>query len=168
MTLIIRTARADEVDLIADLHLSSRRAAYGSLLPPGALDGIDGAENRARLRERVGREAGTHRLAVASAGPAIVGFTYAGPGEDGDSGELHNIHVAPAHLGTGAGKALMADVLAWFSASGWPLARLWVLRGNTTAIDFYERGGWRAAGTVREELMGTALVTALRYSRDLA
>lgn len=167
MSLIIRAARPDEFDQVADLHLASRAATYTAMLPPGALDGIDPAAHRAGLRERFTAEAGTHRLSVAEAGSGIVGFTYVAPGDDSHSGELHKIHVAPDAKGTGVGKALMVAALAGFRAAGSGRAGLWVVEGNERAIAFYERGGWRREGTVREQPMGTAPTRQLRYGIEL-
>jgi hypothetical protein len=44
-------------------------------------------------------------------------------------------------------------------------AVLWVLEGNARARRFYERGGWFADGTSRDEAMGGEPTHQLRYSR---
>jgi hypothetical protein len=43
-------------------------------------------------------------------------------------------------------------------------AVLWVLEGNARARRFYERGGWAADGTTRDEPMGGEMTHQLRYA----
>jgi GNAT superfamily N-acetyltransferase len=75
--------------------------------------------------------------------------------------ELYAIHVDPAYLGTGVGRALMADALPRLGDR----AVLWVLEQNARARRFYERGGWEFDGTTREEPMGGVPTRQLRYAR---
>ena len=165
--MIIRAAQIDEYGQVADLHMASREHTYAAILPPGALGAIDPVEHRTGMRERFLREASTHRLSVALDGPEIVGFTYVGPGADVFSRELHKIHVAPSRKGSGVGKALMVATLDGFRSGGAERALLWVVEGNDRAIHFYERGGWRPTGTVREQLLGAAITRQQRYVIDL-
>ena len=61
----------------------------------------------------------------------------------------------------------MVDGLEAMRSRGWSRAALWVLRENTHARGFYERGGWTPTGAERAEHIGSALVPQLRYERPL-
>ncbi|WP_369356250.1 N-acetyltransferase family protein [Streptomyces sp. cg2] len=57
--------------------------------------------------------------------------------------ELHQLHVDPAHWGTGVGRALHAACLHAWRAAGFSRAVLDVLWHNRRARAFYDRLGWR-------------------------
>jgi amino-acid N-acetyltransferase len=69
--------------------------------------------------------------AVAEVGGALVGA--AGVEAYGDAGLLRSVVVASSHRGTGLGKALVADRLAWARRRG--LSAVFLL--TTTAPDFF-------------------------------
>jgi GNAT superfamily N-acetyltransferase len=98
-------------------------------------------------------------------GATVVGFSYVGPSETPAAVELYAIHVAPDRVGTGVGRLLMSGALEEMALIGADLAVLWVLTRNTRARRFYERGGWFADGTARDEQMGGEPTHQLRYSR---
>lgn len=95
------------------------------------------------------------RYAVAEAGGALVGA--AGVEVHGAFGLLRSVVVAPSHRGTGLGRALVADRLAW--ASRERLSAVFLL--TTTAADFFAALGFER--TVRE-----AAPEEIRRSREFA
>lgn len=168
MTLSLRPAHADDLDAIGVLHYDSRIAAYRDFVPMDGLRALSPESLSAWWRERFPYESETHRLTVAVDDGTPVGFSYVGPEEEftPDVGQLYAIHLDPAVQGRGVGKLLMLDALATMSAKGWEKAVLWVLEDNAHARRFYERGGWRPDGRVREELMGSAPTRQLRYALE--
>ena len=76
------------------------------------------------------------RYVVAEVGGELAGA--AGVEVYGGDGLLRSVVVAPSHRGTGLGKALVADRLAW--ARREDLAALYLL--TTTAADFFARLGF--------------------------
>jgi GNAT superfamily N-acetyltransferase len=77
--------------------------------------------------------------------------------------ELRDLYVVPEAWGTGAGPALMDEVLAEIRASGATEATLWVVEANGRARRFYEREGWEPTGETRATPLGPAeLQYALR------
>jgi ribosomal protein S18 acetylase RimI-like enzyme len=164
--MILRPAGPADVAAVGAVHVESRRAAYAGLVADEALDAVPAEAMAAWWAERYRWEGDTHRLVVAVAGGEVVGFTYTGPSEVPDAGELYAIHVLPEHQGTGIGRALMVDALTALTAHG-ARAVLWVLDGNAHARRFYERGGWTADGEVREAPIGPATTRQLRYARIL-
>ncbi len=67
-----------------------------------------------------------------------MGFSVAGPGEDGF--ELSGLYVRRAWWGTGVADGLLS------CAVGDRAALLWVLEGNKRARHFYERHGFALDG----------------------
>jgi GNAT superfamily N-acetyltransferase len=169
VTVTLRAATDHDLMGVGALHQRSRVAAYSSFLPAEALvDPTPEAMGR-YWTERWRWERDTHRLIVAERAGVLVGFSYLGPDDEDDpaTGLLNAIHLDPAEQGRGTGRALMVDALDFMRALGWRRAVLWVLRDNTHARAFYERGGWMSTGAEREEHMGTALAPQLRYTRPL-
>ena len=167
MAIRIRTADERELTDVGTLHHRSRTAAYADFVPADDLAAVPASSMAAYWVERWRYERDTHRLAVATDGDEIVGFTYLGPTVEPDTGMLCAIHVDPDAQGRGIGRALMADALETLAARGWRHAVLWVLADNAHARRFYERGGWAADGGVREEYIGSALVKQVRYARAI-
>ncbi len=77
---------------------------------------------------------------VAEEGERIVGVIMAG--WDGRRGTLSHLVVAPDRRGDGIGSALIAEAEARLRALGCLRTHLLVFRGNTRAIDLYERLGY--------------------------
>lgn len=169
MTVTLRPATAADLMPVGALHQQSRVAAYAPFLPPEALaDPTPEAMGRYWV-ERWTWERDDHRMTVAERDGRLVGFSYLGPDDEGEpaTGLLNAIHLEPDERGRGTGRELMVDALAAMRSRGWSRAALWVLRENTHARGFYERGGWTRTGLERVEHIGAALVPQLRYERPL-
>ncbi|WBB64939.1 GNAT family N-acetyltransferase [Micromonospora sp. WMMD812] len=169
MTVTLRRAATDDLLAIGALHQRSRLAAYSSFLPAEALAEPTPEAMGRYWAERWSWESDTHLMTVAERDGGLVGFSYVGPDDDGDpaTGLLYAIHLDPAERGRGVGRELMIDALATMRGRGWRRAALWVLAENGHARRFYERGGWSAAGVEREDAIGSAVTTQLRYTRPL-
>lgn len=138
---------ADAED-IARVHTDAWRAAYTGLMPDAFwdADALDGratgwrrmlTEDPARLREQ---------LRIVRDGDGIAqGFCRVGPARDMDPPrevQLWALNLAPALFGSGAGRALVEDLL------GDRPAYLWVAEANARARRFYEKLGFAADGGV--------------------
>lgn len=169
MTVTLRRAVPGDLTAVGALHQRSRVAAYSPFLPATALADPTPEVLGGYWAERWAWERDTHLMTVAERAGALVGFSYVGPDDEGDpaTGLLYAIHLEPAERGRGTGRALMVDALATMRSRGWSRAALWVLAKNTSARSFYERGGWTATGAEREDLIGSAVTTQLRYARPL-
>ncbi|MEV0002377.1 GNAT family N-acetyltransferase [Micromonospora sp. NPDC050980] len=169
MTVSLRPATDADLMAVGALHQRSRVAAYSSFLPPEALaEPTEEAMGRYWV-ERLTWEAADHRMTVAERGGRLVGFSYLGPDDAGDSatGLLSAIHLEPDERRRGTGRALMTDALEAMRARGWSRAALWVLHDNAPARRFYERGGWQATGLRSTDRIGPVLVHQLRYAREV-
>lgn len=84
--------------------------------------------------------------------------------------ELYQLFVSAQSRGSGVAAALIADAEARLSENG-ELAWLACAIGNARAARFYERCGWRRAGTMVNHLEtsnGTFLLEVWRYEKSLA
>ncbi|MDE0546356.1 GNAT family N-acetyltransferase [Microbacterium sp. C7(2022)] len=146
MTFSIRSPELSDAAALAELHVATWKEAYTHLLPAGyfSQEYIDG---RHRMWNRVLSDARTDMtIAVAELGGQIIGFAWAGPAMGIDQQDpprdrqLYAIYVSAAHYGTGAGQALLDEVL------GEGPAMLWVAKENPRATAFYLRNGFRFDG----------------------
>jgi ribosomal protein S18 acetylase RimI-like enzyme len=144
----IRPATPDDAPALGRLHIDVWEDAYTGLLDQSLLD-----DRRADVEGRIRRwrEILTedHRTVLAEAAEGLVGFAGAGPGRDHDLApepelELYALYVRAAWWGAGVGHALLGETI------GDRAAYLWVLAGNSRALAFYERQGFRLDGTEDE------------------
>lgn len=165
----IRWAGLDDAAGVAEVHVAAWRAAYRGLLADDVLDGLDvSRRTKSWSQWLAASHAGeptdnsspvSHRLLVAETDARIVGWAGFGAGrEDGSAhlGELAGLYVHPRHWGRRVGHALLASVEQELLAARFEAAYLWVLRGNSRAIEFYERHGWHADGTAKTGAAGGA------------
>ncbi|WP_175959645.1 GNAT family N-acetyltransferase [Burkholderia pyrrocinia] len=83
----------------------------------------------------------------------LVGYAQVGPCKlphpevaDG-SGEIHQIYLRRSTQGTGVGRALFDSALDYLAVERPGPVWLGVWSGNTKAIDFYEKAGFKRVGT---------------------
>jgi GNAT superfamily N-acetyltransferase len=169
VTVTLRPAGSADLLPVGALHQRSRVAAYSSFLPAEALVDPTPEAMGEYWVQRWTWERVDHLMTVAERDGTLAGFSYFGPDDAGDpaTGLLNAIHLEPSERGRGVGRALMVDALAKMRARSWRCAVLWVLRDNTHARLFYERGGWHPTGWQRNEMIGQALTPQLRYTRPL-
>ena len=82
----------------------------------------------------------------------IVGFASIGRSRGlAGWGEIWAIYVAPDWWGRGVGSALFADAIAELASRGMSKVMLWVLEGNTRALQFYQGNGFVLDGARKVE-----------------
>jgi GNAT superfamily N-acetyltransferase len=167
---VVRAATAEDAADVAAVHVAGWRWAYAGLLGDDVLAALD-VEARRAMWERAAT-AGRTVLLVAERDGLLVGFVAGGRSRDADAdegtGEVAAFYIRHDVQGTGVGAALMNAALAALTERGCTEATLWVLERNALGRSFYERGGWRPDGTVREEREGGGdPVVELRYRRPL-
>jgi GNAT superfamily N-acetyltransferase len=156
----IRAATPDDAEAISAIRLAGWRAAYGPLLPPGTLDGVDGVEWAAGLRARLA--AGQIAVLVAEDAGSVQAFSSFGRCRDDDlpeADEIYALYAHPTHWSRGLGQALMAATLPRLRR---PVA-LWVLEANARARRFYEIAGFRIEGSVQDADLYGATLPEVRY-----
>lgn len=186
--LTIRPATPNDAQSIARIRVQGWRFAYQGLISQDYLDSLSVAEDTERLRGCLSQlpqnsppsrsasvqgsgdgEKQSFMLAVRD--DAVLGFCRfsaapdkidrterAVPGRT-MNGRLHSLYIDPDALGQSIGHTLMNHALSTFAAWGCERATLWVLEGNSRAISFYERQGWRRTGATKvDQSFGLRLV----------
>ena len=186
--LTIRPATLNDAQSIARIRVQGWRFAYQGLISQDYLDSLSVAEDTERMRGYLsqlpqnsppsrsasvqGSSDGEKRsFMLAARGDAVLGFCRFSAAPDKTdraesavpagtlNGRLHSLYIDPDTLGQGIGHALMSHALSTFAAWGCEHANLWVLEGNSRAISFYERQGWRCTGATKvDQSFGPCLV----------
>ena len=184
----IRPAVPNDAQAVARIRVLGWRFAYQGLVPQGYLDSLSIAENTERMRGYLsqlpqnlppnnlasvqgssGDEKRLFMLAVRD--DVVLGFCHFSAAPNNADrperavlgrvmiGRIHSLYVGPDALGQGIGHTLMSHTLSTFAAWGCEHATLWVLEGNSRAISFYERQGWRCTGATKvDQSFGLCLV----------
>jgi GNAT superfamily N-acetyltransferase len=132
----VRPAEAAEIDRLAKVWYDGWQDAHARILP-AELTRIRTLES---FRDRLA--ASLPDVRVVGQFPTPVGFCML----KGD--ELYQLYVSAEARGTGVAAALVADAEAQLAKEGVELAWLACAVGNERAARFYEKCGWRRAGTV--------------------
>lgn len=169
----VRTATSGDVPAIADIHVSSWRAAYAGLLPPDYLSGSVDRHERGWGRGVADTDPRAALLVVVD-GDDVVGFAYVGPSRDDDAddttAELYAIYLHPTRWRRGLGRALHEGAVGLLTERGWSRVTLWVSRGDARARRFAESVGWRPDGVSRKVPLGQDGIDLdeVRYVRPLS
>ena len=185
--LTIRPATPNDAQSIARIRVQGWRFAYQGLISQDYLDSLSVAEDTERMRGYLsqlpqnsppsrsasvqGSDGEKRSFMLAVRGDAVLGFCRfsAAPNKTNRAeravpggtlnGRLHSLYIDPETLGQSIGHTLMNHALSTFAAWGCERATLWVLEGNSRAISFYERQGWRCTGATKvDQSFGLCLV----------
>ena len=154
----VRSADAAEIGHLARLWYDVWHEAHAPLLPL-ELTHLRTLES---FRERL--QAALPNIRVAGPPGAPVGFCVL-KGE-----ELYQLFVSPEARGLGVAAALLADGEGRLAERGVETAWLACAVGNDRAARFYEKSGWRLAGTVvnpAETSSGPFPLEVWRYEKRL-
>lgn len=170
----IRTARPEDAQALAGVHVHSWQAAYAGLIPQSYLDMLSVAgrtEGWKRVLGEGGVWPGSETL-VAELEGRVVAFVTISPTRDEDQGsdrvgEVGAIYALSEVWGRGIGRALMEAAIERLTEAGYSEATLWVLDTNARARRFYEAGAWRPDGAVKRDDRGEFALQEVRYRRAL-
>ena len=155
----VRPAHDGEVDHLARLWYDGWQDAHAQIVPAdlARLRTLDSFRDRLR--------AALATVRVAGALPSPVGFSMV----KGD--ELYQLYVAAHSRGSGVAATLIRDAEARLAQAGVRTAWLACAIGNDRAARFYEKHGWRRAGTMINQLETTDGIYPLevwRYEKTLS
>ncbi|GAA1737472.1 GNAT family N-acetyltransferase [Luedemannella helvata] len=155
----IRLAVPGDGPAIAEVQRATWLATYHEWIPEAVagLDPVRTAGNWARASRQPG-----DRVALALVGGTIIGYAWSGPADERADGELLALYVHPDAQRQGAGRLLLADALAWMSATGRVRCLVWALERHAPARRFYERAGFALDEGHNRSWRG---LTEIRYSR---
>jgi GNAT superfamily N-acetyltransferase len=154
----VRTAEQADVEHLAKVWYEGWQDAHAALMPAD----LTRLRTPESFRERL-RSALPNVRVIGPAG-APVGFCI-----ERDN-ELYQLFVDAAARGSGAAARLLADAEARMIGRGVTTAWLACAIGNERAARFYEKSGWRRAGTMinqAETSTGTFAVETWRYEKAL-
>jgi GNAT superfamily N-acetyltransferase len=132
----VRPADPAEIDHLAQLWHEVWHESHSPLMPAE----LTRLRTLLSFRERL--QAALPHIYVAGSLGAPIGFCVL----KGD--ELYQLFVSSATRGSGAAAALIADAEARLAGRGVATAWLACAVGNERAARFYEKCGWRLAGTI--------------------
>jgi GNAT superfamily N-acetyltransferase len=154
----VRTAEESDIDPLARIWYDAWHDAHAEIVPTE----LKRARTLESFRDRL--EAALPSVRVVGPTGAPVGFCIV----KGD--ELYQLFVAATARGSGVAAALVADAEACLAQAGLEVAWLACAIGNDRAARFYEKCGWRRAGTVVSRLETSSGVIPLevwRYEKRL-
>jgi ribosomal protein S18 acetylase RimI-like enzyme len=169
--LTIRNATENDVQAIAQIHVSSWQHTYRCIVPDVYLDSLSVARREEIWRELLAK--GIPKVIVAESDGKVVGYCSFGACRDDDArsgqGEIWAIYLLPEYCAVGVGRALLSEACLQLLAMGRAHISLWVIVKNERALRFY-----RAAGFEQEhdslksfELAGTD-IEEVRYVKKNA
>ena len=159
MSVQVRPAVEGELDQLAQVWFDAWHEAHAAIVPAA----LTRVRTLPSFRERL-QAALAHTRAVGAIG-APLGFCVI----KGD--EVYQLFVSKQARGTGVAAALLADAEARLASSGITTAWLACAMGNNRAARFYEKSGWRRAGTVlnlAETSAGAFALDVWRCEKPLA
>lgn len=132
---MLRNARSTDVDRLAEIWYEGWQDAHAALLP----DELKQLRTPESFRERLLQRLASTRLAELDG--EVVGFCTL------KDDELYQLFISAPARGTGIAAALVADAEMRLKASGLATAWLGCAIGNDRAARFYEKCGWKRAGS---------------------
>ena len=144
----IRPATADDAGVLAGIGGRACDVTYRGIVPDPVLDEwIAGAEQGWRAAFAAHGADSLWRAWVADAGGAVLGYLTTSPAKDewlpppDGAGEVTNLYLEPAAIGTGVGRRLYEHAVADLRERGFNPLVIWAFRDNLRARRFYERMG---------------------------
>lgn len=156
---LIRYAESIDAQILGKIHSESWKVAYKNTIPSEVLDKIT-ADKRAIYFKKALSE-GLEEDAIIYRNDNDLGFICFGKCRDNDLdstfGEIWGIYLLPEFWRQGVGSKLINFAVNELKNKGYRKISLWVLENNKNAIKFYEKQGFKYAGTKKEIVIGIPL-----------
>ena len=168
---MIRKATSADCHDLAALHVLMWQQAYSNLMPQAFLDGLTlELETRSELWSNAIEER-TASVFLDYDDDTLVGFAACGKCQDSDAkttwGELGALYYLKPYWGTGRAQILYLEALDQLKENGNSVATLWVLDGNSRAIAFYQKHGFRFDEQEKVEKKPKFTIRELRMTKQL-
>jgi ribosomal protein S18 acetylase RimI-like enzyme len=167
----VRLATVRDAKSIAEIHASSRQAAFKSVVPGEQMPAVSVEKSQAYWADAI--EYSEPQVHVVLDGSKIVGFVgfdrSRDKGTPNTTGEIWAIYVTPEYWGQGAGLALWDAARDGLVDEGCTKVTLWVPLGNERALRFHDLAGFKREMTsIKTVPIGTVKVEEIRLKRDLS
>jgi GNAT superfamily N-acetyltransferase len=159
----VRHAKPGEGARLAEIFLSSGRAAWARHLSPVGLDGVTSPPEE--WEEEISDPNVLVLVAERRGEVAALAVFRRSHDEDADPGQvavLARLYTEPASWRRGLGKALIEAGMPELAERGFREVTLWTAEWNTSR-GFYEATGWTPDGGTRETTFAGATFTEVRY-----
>ena len=171
----LRFARSSDADALGDISARSWEATYRGMIPDAALDEWIGSAHAAWREAFQQHQADSPARAwVAERDRDIVGYATTAPARanwlpppDG-AGELTNLYLDPAVIGTGVGRLLYEHAVGDLRARGFDPLVVWAFRDNHRARRFYEARGLTIDVSDHAWILADVPCPIVRFRGDLA
>lgn len=170
-TFTIRPATLRDAKNIAELHVSTMREAFKSLVGDEQIPAIPVQKSQAFWREAI--EYSEPQVQVALDDDKIVGFVgfdrCRDKGTPPTMGEIWAIYATPSHWSKGVGLALWDAAREGLQEEGCTHVSVWVPLANERALRFHELAGFkRDLASAKTVPMGNVKIEEIRLKRMLA
>ncbi len=159
----VRAAEPGEGERLAQIYLSSGRAAWARHLSP---IGLAGVRSRADEWERWISDPDLMVLVAERRGePAALALLCRSTDDDSDPARvalLDRLYTEPASWRRGLGRALLDSAMEQLRERGFREMTLWTAEWNTSR-GFYRALGWAQDGATREKTFAGSTFTEVRY-----
>lgn len=172
----VRRARPADAAAVGAVHAASWAVDYTALLPARAAS-VDPASLAASWSSAItAAPSPQHRVMVATAGPAVVGFVAFGPSADGDAepgadAEIVALLVDPSAQRSGHGSRLLNASVDLLRENGFSRVHIWVPEPDAARLTFVRAAGFApdGAGRVLDAAGdGTTTVREVRLSAGIS
>ncbi len=171
MEVFVRKAELGDAASIAKVHVAAWQAAYVEFMGNDFLNSLSVEQKKEQWVNAL-RQSGPGKYLVAEVENEVQGFAVFGPARDSDldksASELVALNVHPKFWRQKLGASLLKRVIENVSQECYESVHLWVIKGNSPAIELYERSGFEYSGASKSDShhSGKAL-HELRYSKSL-
>lgn len=162
----VRPAVPLDVASIARVQVRAWQAGVGMGLPGAALDGVRPEDLQDAWASAIAAPPSPrHRVLVAIAEGAVVGFAATAPAGDPDCDPTHEaeitaLQVDPSHRVGGHGSRLLAACVDGLRDEGCDVAYHWLTAPDSVSRSFFVGAGWAADGAQRQlDLEGDGATT---------
>lgn len=171
----VRPATAADASAMGEAQLRSWRATFENKLSAETFTQLDANALAVSWRNAVTRPpSAAHRVFVACAGPAVIGFAAAAPAHfqqdsaQTDSVEIVALIVDPTHQRAGHGSRLLAACVDMSADESPKFVTTWILEGDEARENFFREAGLEPDGTSRRLTIGVTEVPERRWSAALS
>ena len=142
MAIRITQAKVEDAAAIANVHVSSWRAAYDKIVPASVLAAQSVEEQEAFWRKAL-KQGSNEVLVAVTPTNEIVGFVSFGPCRTRDAtGEIYAMYARPDYFRSGTGRLLWLSARQRLKDAGFQNIIALVILKNRAARNFYERLGF--------------------------
>ena len=138
----IRSAKIEDVELIADIFLQCWKISYLGIIDESAREDMNVTAARQLWQSALASNF-ERKTFIGFKDGNEIGFFRVGPDKkDPSIGHLFSLYVRPEFSGKGFGQQLFSEALNFLNVSGFNLISLWVFKENTAAISLYSKFGF--------------------------